>query len=297
MKDVREGGHDETKESPSSKLPALTTPDRSPACRALIVHPDFKNRHPIYRLLTKQLQTWRCIQITGFSIPFAIHQNFVESQEDLGSVVWSGGIAVAAYMRQYAQRELQRKPWGSTTCLELGCGAAALVSQCAALVGIKSVMTDLPQVVEWARQNVEHNFSNQWRGNPYLAESIQKSEQDSVSPLITARTLCWGEASDLPSEDFDIVVAADCLYATRDDPDLQQKLLFTLKGLLANGRTKLLVSFQNRNGREATFVHETLPAVLTDYVVEEIHDRDDNINNAMLWVLPKSAASAFLDKK
>ena len=108
--------------------------------------------------------------------------------------------------------------------------------------------------------------------------------------------LRWGEASDLPSEDYDIVVAADCVYATQDDPDLQDKLLFTLKHLLANGRTKLLVSYQLRTGREAIFVHETLPEVLNDYVVEEIHQdyetKKESISHAMMyWVRPRRACA------
>jgi hypothetical protein len=185
--------------------------------------------------------------------------------------------------------------------LEVGCGAAALVSQCAALCGFKVVMTDFPHVLEWACENVRRNIGKQWMGHPHLEESLLKSEPGSVSPLLSSRTLRWGEASDLPTEPFDLVVAADCLYAPTSHEDggdnnaLQDKLLLTLQGLLANGRTKLLVSYQNRTGQERIFVHETLLAVLPDnYVVDEIHSTSskgakisEQYVHAMAWVRPK----------
>jgi len=282
---------------------AVSSPDRSPASRAIIVHPQFKDRHPIYNLLsTKQLERRRRISVPGFPIPFDIHQNFVASDQDLGSIAWSGGIAAAAYLGEYASARWQRdptnttKPWGQETLLELGCGTAALVSQCAALCGYNVVMTDLPHVLEWACNNAKQNSSFQWAGHPRLQESLYKSKPGSVSPLLSAKPLRWGETSDLPSEEFDMVVVADCLYAMREDngsDSLMDKLLLTLRGLLANDRTKLLVSYQNRTGQERKFVHETLPFAFPDYVVAKIHPSSaiSDLVHAMAWVLPKREAS------
>ena len=290
-------------------------PDRSPSSRALIIHPHFndnnndandggasrrrRRRHPIYYCLSEQHQEWRTIPISGFTLPFIVHQNFEESNENLGACVWRAGIVAAEYIRHYAINNLNLDPncpetWGSVNCLELGCGTAALVGQCAALCGIKTVMTDLPQVLEWAKQNVRHNFTDQWKNHPHLEMSLQRSKPGSISPLLAAQSLCWGEPSDLPHELFDIVVAADCLYATYDEPELQDKLLYTLTNLLANKRTKLLVSYQLRTGYERTFIHEKLLTSLNnEYVVEEIRDCPSITGkvHSLAWVLPKKCAT------
>ena len=283
------GGKKDDEPAAPGSLPQR--PDRSPASRALIVHPKFKDRHPIYHLLNRHYQQTLHLTIAGFQLPFIVKQNYFASDEDLGSVVWSAGIAAAAYIGEYARKVVNDDNWGTMTCLELGCGGAALASQSASLRGFKTTMTDLPHVVEWAKQNVTLNCSDQWNGHPQLKKSIEHSNRDSVAPLLTAKGLCWGEASDIPSETFDYIIAADCLYATHDNPDLLSKLLFTLKQLLVNGRTKLFVSYQLRSGNERTFLSETLPKVLTGYVVEEITrggGKKDHIC-VLAWVRPKDS--------
>ncbi|KAL3934795.1 MAG: hypothetical protein SGBAC_009563 [Bacillariaceae sp.] len=184
-------------------------------------------------------------------------------------------------------------------------------------------MTDLPEVLEWAKQNAKTNLANHLAWNQ---KRRQGSGGDSPSPPTTllpprklsanlsAMVLRWGEASDLEEiqralqeeddnyyndvEDdphscyFDIVVAADCCYATSDNPDLQTKLLETLKGLLSNGRTKVFFSYQLRTGEEKKFVEQVLPKVFPNYMVEEVNHRTDTSVMdsevySMLWFRPK----------
>ena len=282
--------------------------DRSPNCRALILHPQFKDRHPIYHLFDKHLQVWRFVQVPRFSVPFLIHQNYVSSHENLGSVVWAAGIAAATYISDWLLQEGQQhhETW---TLLELGCGTSALVSQCASLCGAQCVMTDLPEVLEWAIQNVKLNSAKQWkeRSPAELQKAKARSNRNSIAPLLSAATLRWGEESDLeklfveqhPKINFDIIVAADCLYATQENLDLQTKLLSTLKALLLNNHggarsTKLFISYQLRTGKERIFVHEVLPMVFPNYVIEPVIIKDSgnrkvkkNLAYEMVWFIPK----------
>jgi hypothetical protein len=83
------------------------------------------------------------------------------------------------------------------------------------------------------------------------------------------------------------------MYATNENPDLQAKLLFTLERLLANGRTKLFISYQLRTGQERIFVDQILPAAFPHYIVEEVnHNAADGVRDAgvysMVWFRPKS---------
>jgi predicted nicotinamide N-methyase len=283
-------------------------PDRSSNSRALIVHPLFKDRHPIYQCFGsgKQYEKFQYIAIPGFALPFVVHQNFISSHENLGSVAWEAGISAAGYVADWLkQQQQQQHQEASRRCrvLELGCGTAALVSQSAALCGAYCVMTDLPDVLEWAKLNAKSNCVNQWKASPdYYQLAMEESTPGSVSPLLSARTLRWGEPSDLEQLEkeeqwkaFDIVVAADCMYATNENPDLQAKLLFTLERLLANGRTKLFISYQLRTGQERIFVDQILPSAFPHYVVEEVnHNAAGGVRDAgvysMVWFRPRSGS-------
>eukprot|EP00980_Cylindrotheca_fusiformis_P003444 scaffold770_cov109-Cylindrotheca_fusiformis.AAC.11 len=286
-------------------------PDRSPNSRALIVHPLYKDRHPIYQFFGagRQYEKFQYISIPGFSLPFVVHQNFISSQKNLGSIAWAGGISAAAYISEWLQTTQPKDGGGGRLkLLELGCGTAALVSQCAALCGAQCVMTDLPDVLEWAKLNARSNSAVQWNGHPKYLQALEDSSPGSVSPLLSARTLRWGESSDVESccyleeetsSSFDIIVAAECLYVTEDNPDLQAKLLSTLEQLLnkddGTKKTKLFLSYQVRTGKEKVFVNQTLPSVFPHYVVEEVNQRSSTgtVRDAdvysMVWFRPKSA--------
>lgn len=283
---------------------AVLKPDRSPNSRALIVHPLFRDRHPIYQCFGagKHFEKFQYIPIPGFDLPFVVHQNFISSQKNLGSVAWEAGISAAGYISDWLNKNKQKRRF---RILELGCGTAALVSQCAALCGAQCVMTDLPEVMEWAKLNAKTNSVNQWKSRRLddndrdYQDAVDASSPGCVSPLLSARTLRWGESSDLDELEteepglFDIVVAADCMYATQDNPDLQAKFLSTLERLLANGRTSLFLSYQLRTGQERLFVDQVLPSVFPNYVVEEVNHstaggavRDTGVYS-MVWLRPK----------
>ena len=310
------------KEACEAKM-EVPPPDRSPSCRAIIVHPLFQHKHPIYHCFAsgKQYEKFHYVSIPGFLLPFVVQQNFLSSKEHLGSVVWTAGISAACFMtsflrslqndQKYANEQGARKR--PLRILELGCGTAALVSQCAALSGAQAYMTDLPEVLEWAKQNARTNLANQNGGPQSQSPVVSKQSPPGtctsrkIGPNLWAMVLRWGEASDLEKiqqtlqEDnddnntpcyFDIVVAADCLYATSDNPDLQSKLLETLKGLLLNGRTKVFFSYQLRTGEEKKFVERVLPSLFPNYMVEEVNHRSgssvmDSTVYSMLWFRPK----------
>ncbi|CAJ1945970.1 unnamed protein product [Cylindrotheca closterium] len=323
---------------------AESPPDRSPSSRAIIVHPLFKKRHPIYQFFGSgtMFEKFHYVPIPGFPVPFVVQQNFESSKEHLGSVLWHAGTSAARYIASYlnnldkheAEEEESKQQTQETNewkrprqqrVLELGCGTAALASQCAALCGAQTFMTDLPEVLEWAKQNAKTNLANQlaWKQRQDGQATSQPPPLDTsslsprnIGPNLSAMVLRWGETSDLveiqralqeeegdnnnnnnnnggnPSSYFDIVVAAECLYATSDNPDLQSKLLETLKGLLSNGRTKVFFSYQLRTGDEKLFVEQVLPSVFPNYMVEEVnHRNDDSVMDtnvySMLWFRPK----------
>ena len=170
--------------------------DRTPACRALIVHPRFPHSSLRY-LLDKSLAPERVVAVAGHpGPPFRVEQHFESSSQHLGSVLWAAGLALAAHVSQnaeemrcaaWAARESskgeggggQQRPGGccerlgggggggggsgcdAVRVLELGCGGAAIVAQCAALRGMRVVATDLPEVLGWAARNVELNRPEQ----------------------------------------------------------------------------------------------------------------------------------------
>ena len=221
----------------------------------------------------------RLVAVAGHAgPPFRVEQHFDKTQH-LGSLVWAAGLALAAHVSQHAgqmQREA-RERWGGggpdrpVRVLELGCGTAAIVAQCAALHGMHAVATDLPEVLGWARRNIELNRPHQWGHGPVAAAA--------AADRLRLQTLRWGDAAaaaqvmcehcggDAGGGDagggggFDYVLAADCIYATRDDPQLTAMLFDTLRALLRGRRTVLLLAYQSRFGRasEREFVEQTLP--------------------------------------
>ena len=239
-------------------------PDRSPSSTALIVHPRFPLASIRYAF-DKHAQSCRAVVVPGVPRPFLVMQHFASSGAHLGSVVWNAGIALATYITANAAELRCGRGFGATSALELGCGAAAIVSQCAALHGFQTMMTDLPEVVSWAKHNVALNVACHWDGHPHAAQALALTRPGDVSPLVRAQPLEWGAERDVDclglERDLDYVFAADCIYATSAEPSLCDKLLCTLN-LLLGSHTQLLISYQcRRESEERDFIESKLPAM------------------------------------
>jgi predicted nicotinamide N-methyase len=194
---------------------------------------------------------------------FVSEQTWTSSKGDLGSVVWKGAIALAQFIANRAEKLRGGRPWGETTAVEIGAGAAALPSMVAALSGIDCLCTELPKVLEWAKHNVSLNLSDE--GDPDDVHSDPHAKM-----LLHYDVLDWGKTepnNNLPRP-YDYVFAADCLYATAAEPDLFKKLIQTLQALLQPGSpTILYMCYVNRQQHfEHTFFGTTLPDLGFDCV-------------------------------
>ena len=136
----------------------------------------------------------------------------------------------------------KRVPLAGRTCVELGCGGAALASIAASLHGAELVVAtdgDERLVDELAARNCARNSAAAWRAG-----------------RLRALPLLWGDAAQTESAlraapgGFDVVVAADvvaCPYADAFEP-----LLRTLDALSAPA-TLVLLAFQRRHHSETRF--------------------------------------------
>ena len=243
---------------------------RNAECRAIIIHPLFPNggRH----FWDEHHKKTREVSIKNISMPFLIMQDFSGSKENLGAVLWNGSIILANYLssnyRSIFRKILQAKQKHNQTVnelkvCELGCGIAPLAAMVTASLGAITTATDLPDVVKMAENNVEINR---------IRHSIPQNRLK-LQPLVWGANSGFNETDERPREgcsfasniddasqgEYDLILAADVLYATAQVNDLDVKLLSTLKKLMRpQSHTTMLLSYTVRSGKEALFFTQRL---------------------------------------
>jgi hypothetical protein len=122
-----------------------------------------------------------------------------------------------------------------------------------AILGVPCVATDLAEVVKMAEPNVRINCET--HGIPKHRLSLQalewgrrRTEEEEVS--------CGGGMM-MSDTKYDLILAADCLYATATVTDLDVKLLQTLQSLMGPN-SLLLVAYTVRSGNEPLFFSSKL---------------------------------------
>ncbi|KAJ6654027.1 hypothetical protein lerEdw1_007536, partial [Lerista edwardsae] len=136
-----------------------------------------------------------------------------------GSVVWDAALVLARFLEKSS--EGGRLPLARRAVLELGAGTG-LVGLMAACLGANVTVTDLEEVQDLLRMNIETN-------------------QHLITGSIQAKVLKWGEevTDFLPAPDY--ILMADCIYYEES----LEPLLKTLKDL-AGPETCILCCYEER---------------------------------------------------
>jgi len=141
--------------------------------------------------------------------------------DGFGHVIWDAAFLLVKHLEQLGTRSLRGK-----RCLEVGSGVG-LVGICAAALGAKVVLTDMPSALHLTQLNVD-------RSQPLVR---QQGGEISVAPLL------WGTPVNHLGGPFDFVLASDVVY----DNDLFAPLIASLVSLCSRD-TDLLLSARERHG-------------------------------------------------
>ena len=189
--------------------------------------------------------------------------NLVLARGYVGALATAEGFTSNHESRRYAP-----------LAVELGCGACALPTMAAALVGYRAVGTDIGVMVARAQENLARNQEAlatarhctralTWQPAQILelmwgAESLSDEMKrllgyyDSKSRGARKNPL-FGGAS--------LVLAADVLYALPGKPILHEALATTLDALLnhSDPEAVAIFTYERRSGNETRFFEDTLP--------------------------------------
>jgi hypothetical protein len=126
-----------------------------------------------------------------------------------------------------------------------------------AYYGLPSVATDLLEVVKMADMNVRINRQSHGLGDRLALQALE-----------------WG--TDSPGDattHYDLILAADCLYATATVHDLDVKLLQTLESLMGP-KSILLIAYTVRSGNERLFFSTKL--AINGFEFKEVGEGDED---------------------
>lgn len=166
--------------------------------------------------------------------------------QHLGAQVWHSGrqLARAIAARRYPQLMGAR-------CLELGAGAGVAGLAAAVVGGAASVvLTDKEEMQELLRRNIELN---------------------GLQGRCTAAVLLWGTPPPPAWGSFDVVLAADVIYPTKDSASMQRLLDTMLAACPLGSSTTLVLAYLARTKEDQCFLqHRLLPHF--DVVVDELEE-------------------------
>jgi hypothetical protein len=173
-----------------------------------------------------------------------------------GASLWSAEVLMAELTAKLFAGYGAKDGDARLKCIELGCGSSPVAGLVAASLGFDVVLTDMPVVLQGAKQNVSHNFG------------VVEKHAETLHGLgrLEACTLWWGEELSAMAKafaPFDVVLCADCLYKG----ELFDPLAATLARLLApivdgaSSVSQALFVYQRRQNEvdERTFFTHTLP--------------------------------------
>lgn len=139
---------------------------------------------------------------------------------DTGVVVWDAALVLAKYL------ELRKEDICGKKIIELGSGTG-VVGLAAATLGADVIVSDLEDNLQLMKQNISSN-------------------QEIISGDIKAEVLVWGDHLKIKkltaSEDFDFVLAADCVYYEQALDDLVDTIR-----QLCTVNTQVLISYEERD--------------------------------------------------
>jgi predicted nicotinamide N-methyase len=207
----------------------------------------------------QQLQNKRIIVIDGISV--VIEQCVINGQErdsesesdgprgrpdvvDVGKVLWPAAGFLIEYLK-FAFDE-----WSGVSVLELGCGPG-LAGIYLGLCGAECVLTDMENVVELTKRNVDLNFSSECRS----ASSSDGVPVTTLVPLVTSYDWNMDSAniSDSLKKHFDFIIASDVMYEPNNYEALMQVI-----SRHCTSTTRVYIGYQLRTGDEFTYVKESL---------------------------------------
>ena len=195
--------------------------------------------------------------IHGADITFELHQSPVCG---VGGLLWRSGEILARYI-------LNNLSYITTkhTIVELGCGAAALPSQVAAIALPATVIaTDTEPVLATTRQNIEHNLSGL-----------------SLRGSVEVRQCDW-EWVECPSLQADVIIAADVIYARRT----QEMLVATISRILKPDGLLILTYAERDLAVERSFFEELLAVAHIEVTVVDSCE----VNEQMIYTIRGSRA-------
>jgi len=173
----------------------------------------------------------------------------LQSNMATGAKIWCSAKVLAQFLEKHSEQASNtRTPTTSLagkTVVELGCGAG-LTGICAALLGAKVVLTDLPSSLELAKQAVRMNKE------VFASAGVQQ-------PLV--QPLEWGnqeQISQLPRS-VDLILAADVVFKQEHF----HALVVTIRTILTkrhcetmDAPSSCLIAYKRRHSSEEWFFSE-----------------------------------------
>ncbi|XP_077180216.1 protein N-lysine methyltransferase METTL21D [Paroedura picta] len=190
-----------------------------------------------------------------------------------GGVVWDAALVLAAFLERSAAhlpappgRRL-RLPLRRQAALELGAGTG-LVGLRAAALGANVTVTDLEEVQDLLKKNIESN-------------------QHLISGSIQAKVLKWGEdvTDFLPAPDY--ILMADCIYYEES----LEPLIKTLKDL-SGPETQILCCYEERTmGKNPEVERRFFELLQKDFELEKVpldkHDEEYRSEDIHIFIIQK----------
>ncbi|GAB7344068.1 hypothetical protein MBLNU457_1981t1 [Dothideomycetes sp. NU457] len=144
---------------------------------------------------------------------------FEDTGESIARHLWDGSLALTAYIDQVValqaetsmpllERALITATYKKLNVIELGCGCGVVgIALSQTVPDCDVLLTDLPEVDELVARNIE-------AASPAMSSHIEFAALDWDAPLPSA----------VQSRNFDIIVAAECIYNTDSIPPLVKTL-------------------------------------------------------------------------
>ncbi|XP_060125967.1 protein N-lysine methyltransferase METTL21D [Zootoca vivipara] len=190
-----------------------------------------------------------------------------------GCVVWDAALVLARFLEKEAEEEAAGLPLRRKAALELGAGTG-LVGLMAASLGANVTVTDLDEVQDLLKMNIEKN-------------------RHLITGSIQAKVLKWGEeVSDfLPAPDY--ILMADCIYYEES----LEPLLKTLKDL-AGPETTILCCYEERTmGKNPEVEKKYFELLQKDFDLEKVplekHDEEYRSEDIHIFIIRKKKTIGF----
>ncbi|XP_020667676.3 protein N-lysine methyltransferase METTL21D [Pogona vitticeps] len=203
-----------------------------------------------------------------------------------GSVVWDAALVLARFLEKSAEEEEEEREDGEAetagerprgrgrgrslqlgrkAVLELGAGPG-LVGLMAACLGASVTVTDLEEVQDLLKMNIENN-------------------QNLITGSIQAKVLKWGEevTDFLPAPDY--ILMADCIYYEES----LEPLIKTLKDL-SGPRTSILCCYEERTmGKNPEVEKRYFELLQKDFELEKVpleeHDEEYRSEDIHIFII------------